>query len=121
MTELQIRRLTPSDSIEELTALLHRAYKRLADMGQRFVATYQSTEVTRRRADEGECFVAVLEGKIVGTIVLRMPDVTSGCDWYDRADVASFGQFGVEPSLQGTGIGRRLLEACESRAREAGA
>jgi hypothetical protein len=33
MTSRNIRRLTDGDSMEELTALLHRAFARLASMG----------------------------------------------------------------------------------------
>ena len=33
LADIVIRPLTPADSLEELTGLLHRAYKRLADLG----------------------------------------------------------------------------------------
>ena len=49
-----------------------------------------------------------------------MPPNVSGCSWYDRGDVASFGQFGVDSSYQNEGIGSLLLEAVESRVRELG-
>ena len=39
-----------------------------------------------------------------------------GCEWYDRGDVACFGQFGVEPSMQRFGIGSQLLDAIEREA-----
>lgn len=55
----EIRLLRPEDSIEELTTLLHRAYKELADMGFRYVATYQTPEVTAERIAGAECYVAV--------------------------------------------------------------
>jgi len=116
-----VRPLAPEDSISELTALLHRAYKQLADMGLRFVATYQDDDTTRKRISHSECYVAVMDGKIVGTIKLEPPESTGGSPWYDRPDVAGFGQFGVEPELQGMGIGRTLLAKVEERARELGA
>lgn len=118
---LVIRRLLDSDSVSELTELLHRSYKRLADMGLRFVATHQSDAVTLERLSSGEAFVAELKGRIVGTILFRPPHLTRGCEWYDRPEVAMFGQFGVEPGLQGSGIGKALLLHCEQRAREEGA
>lgn len=40
--------------------------------------------------------------------------------FYDRDDVASFGQFAVRPSHQGRGIGSALLDLVEARAREKG-
>ncbi|MEA2551938.1 MAG: hypothetical protein QOJ65_114 [Fimbriimonadaceae bacterium] len=116
-----MRAFRDDDSVAELTALLHRAYAALATLGLRFVATYQDEATTLERIQEGECFVAELDGRVVGSIVFRDSAHTGGCDWYDRADVASFGQYGVEPSLQGCGIGSALLDFVENRAREAGA
>jgi GNAT superfamily N-acetyltransferase len=41
-------------------------------------------------------------------------------EWYSRADVATFGQLAVDPELQGRGLGARLLDLVEERARELG-
>ena len=43
---LQIRPLSSTDSITEITFLLHRAYARLGDMGLNYTAVDQSTDVT---------------------------------------------------------------------------
>ncbi|MGI8923196.1 MAG: GNAT family N-acetyltransferase [Fimbriimonadales bacterium] len=120
-SEVDIRRLEPTDDLQELTDLLHRAYKQLADMGFRFLATHQDTETTRERTQGGECFVGHIEGPIVATMTFYDAAHTSGCSWYDRPEVASFGQFAVEPSLQRSGIGSRLIELAEGRALETGA
>ena len=37
---MDIIKFSDSDSIEELTSFLHDSYKKLADMGLKFVATY---------------------------------------------------------------------------------
>ena len=121
MEEIVVRLLGLEDSIYELTALLHRAYKRLADMNLRFVATYQDEATTRDRIEGAECYVAQIDGRIVGTIAFRDAEKTEGCPWYDRPEVASFGQFAVEPDLQGRGIGTALLRFIEQRAIESGA
>ena len=118
---LLIRLIEPGDSIQELTEFLHRAYRPLADAGMRFFATHQSPEQTAERCDEGECYLALQDDRLVGTIVFRSPEQTDGCPWYDRPDVASFGQFAVEPALQGSGIGSTLLLLSERRALETGA
>lgn len=119
--EASIRLIGPQDSFEDLTSLLHRAYAELAAMGMRYLATWQTEEMTRQRVERGECWVAVVEGRLAGSIVFEPAGVTAGCAWYDRPEVASFHQFGVEPALQGRGIGSRLLAAVEGRAAETGA
>ncbi|MDB5032890.1 MAG: Histone acetyltransferase [Chlorobi bacterium] len=119
---ITIRRLDEThDSIPRLTALLHRAYKRLADMGLRFLATHQTDEQTLERARDGECYLAIEDGEIIGTITYYPPAMAHGTPWYDRPDVASLGQFAVEPALQGRGIGNMLLDHVESLARRDGA
>ena len=57
---------------------------------------------------------------IVGIITLAEAAATDGTPFYDRPDVADFGQFAVRPEYQGNGIGSRLIEMVETRAREKG-
>ena len=120
---VDIRRLRPDDSIEELTDLLHRAYGSLAVVGLHSIAASQPVDVTRRRIENGECYVGVTpEGRIVATVTFHAPGAAKyDSPWLDRPDVCCFGQFAVEPAIQGTGLGRRLVELCERRTRETGA
>jgi GNAT superfamily N-acetyltransferase len=113
--------LCERDSASELTLLLNRAYKKLADMGLRFVATYQDESITRERMRGSECYVALVDGRLVGTILYRDPSRTKGCPWYDGDGVASFGQYAVDPTFQGSGLGSALLQVVEQRARDCGA
>ncbi len=131
-----LRRLRPTDSIEQLTDLLHRAYAKQVAMGLHALASHQSPEVTRRRVSRGECFVAVVTSdtpgaqssaaaatdRLVGTIMFQEPSwggaPTSGPRWFHRPDVCNFSQFAVEPTLQGKGLGVLLLDVVERRARE---
>ena len=117
---LQIRTLRPHDSLEEITALLHRAYARLGAMGLNYTAVDQSSETTAKRASGGQCFIAELSGELVGTIVVQPTYATNDCEYFTRHGVAAVHQFGVEPKAQGKGLGRALLYACESWARERG-
>lgn len=118
---VNIRPLNSADSIPDLTALLHRAYARLADQGLRYMAVHQSDDVTRKRVAKGECFVAEMQGTIVGTILFKGAEQTNGCPWYDRQGVASLGQFAVEPTLQAKGLGHQLMSVVEARALTTGA
>lgn len=120
--EVEVRRFSESEArISELTELLHRGYAPLAKMGLRFVATYQDDATTRSRIAEGECYVAQMGDRMLGTIIFREAAQTRGCAWYDRPEVASFGQFAVDPAYQGRGIGGFLLDKAERRALETGA
>lgn len=115
MSDVVVREIR-ADEIPALTALLHRAYARLAQSGLRFVAARQSDDTTRKRIANGICLVAERDGAIVGSITYLPPGHKGGCDWYDRDDVAEFEQYAVEPELQGTGIGQMLLADAERRA-----
>jgi GNAT superfamily N-acetyltransferase len=121
-----IRPLASGDSLDALTALLHRAYASLAAMGLNYTAVDQSVQMTARRFALGQGFVAEREGTIVGTVVVQgphdadaTPDVRA-CAWYLRRDLAHLHQLGVEPAAQGQGIGSALISACEDWARERG-
>lgn len=115
-----IRKLQAGDSLAELTELLHRAYRELAEAGLRFTATHQTVETTARRVQEGECWVAELDGKLVGTIVWVRPDPEDRVAYYRHPHVAHFGQFGVCPHHRGLGIGQALLQRVEQEAAHAG-
>ncbi len=112
--DIVIRHLFPTDSIEELTALIRRAYKRLADMGLNFTGSFQTPQMTLERNETGECCVALIEGKIVGTVLLHTKKQWSE-GWYARPDVAVVGQFAVEPDFQNLGIGGLLMDHVESK------
>ncbi len=114
------RHLSPEDDIEALTLLIRRAYKQLADLGLRYVATWQGADITLKRTKTGECWVGELEGRIVATIILSYPPPHPESEWYKKPGVALVQQFAVEPELQRTGIGSALIDLMESRAAELG-
>jgi GNAT superfamily N-acetyltransferase len=117
----RIRPLRASDSTLELTLLIHRAYRRLANLGLRYSGTRQSEEATRRRVSKGECLVAEREGRLVGTVTLVRGVPVRGSLWLNLPGVVYFEQFAVEPELQGLGIGSALLREVERRASAGGA
>ncbi len=119
--KVRVRLLEDGDSLAHLTGMLHRAYKQHADKGIKALAAFQPEEVTRKRVIGGECYVAMYLGKVVGTILFRGPAQLSGTPWFERADVATFSQFAVEPEYQGRGIGGELMSLIETRTVKSGA
>jgi GNAT superfamily N-acetyltransferase len=121
ITEYSIRLFNPeSDSVEELTDLLHKAYKRLADMGLNFVATDQNVEYTRRYLEKGKCFVMSDGEKLAGTVFYYTKMWDDAPDIFKDKDTVLFGKFAVLPELQRLGLGRRLMDFVEAHARENG-
>jgi GNAT superfamily N-acetyltransferase len=126
MDSLTLRPLAAVDSFEAITALLHRAYAPLGAAGMNFTAVDQSVEMTRQRAGRGQCFVALQGERIVGTVTVDgMFDPNQhrwarATPWFFRADVAHLHQYAVDPDVQGTGLGARLMQACEDWARSRG-
>jgi GNAT superfamily N-acetyltransferase len=121
---ISIRALAPTDCLNELTALLHKAYASLGAQGWNFTGVDQSVEVTAKRVATGHCLVArqggAMGGAMVGTVMVRGP-YRPGVDawyldtpWYTRADTAILSQFAVNPQCQGQGLGARLMQAAEA-------
>lgn len=102
------------DNAERLTELCHRAYAEHAAQGRRFFGSYQSVEDTRRRVQDGECRVAVVAGKFVGTVTVSGP--RGFPEGYPSTPQAGrFSQLAVDPTGRGTGLGRALLVHAERR------
>jgi GNAT superfamily N-acetyltransferase len=118
---LQIRPWQSSDSVSELTQMLHRAYRPLAEAGLNFLASHQDDEMTLKRLSKGTCFVAESQGRIIATICYRRAGLMKGSPWYERPEVAYFGQFAVEPQMQRQGVGSMLLAHIEQQAQRDGA
>ena len=121
--QVTVRLWQPTDSIEQLTDLLHRAYQSLAAMGLNFTAVDQSPQDTRDIIAGGECYVALVDGRIVGTCLLKTGKTshTQGSPWLDHPLVLSHDQLAVDPDLPAMGISRALHELVEQRAKELGA
>ena len=125
VSDVRVRLLSPADSFQELTELLHRAYQAQMDMGLRPLAGRQDVETTRKRCTSGQCYVAVMTDsgreRLVGTILFHEVEDAKGPPWFQNKHVDSFSQFAVDARIQGRGIGQKLLETVERRARECGA
>ena len=119
--QIKVRNMDSTDSVEDLTELLHQAYRQLGEMGLNYTAVDQDSATTIRRIQRGECLVAELDGQIVGTVTWYPPQALGRCAWYRRPGVAVFGQFAVRPESQGQGVGSHLMLEVERRARVEGA
>ena len=144
-TAVTVRLLEPSDSIPQITRLLHRAYAPQMAMGLKPLAGRQDDSVTRERCLNSECYIALLgadatataaaprpgtngaagtragsSARIVGVILFEEHEKVTFPPFFLRPDVCHFAQFAVDPDHQGLGIGRMLLEKIEERSREKG-
>jgi len=119
VNRIVVRRFQADDSIKELTALLHRAYRGLAARGLNFTASYQDEALTAARMRDGICLIGIIEKRIIATATIYQRR-TSLARWYSREGLASFGQFAVDPAYQRRNIGTRLLQIVEKRAKRLG-
>jgi len=115
---IEFRLLSSDDSIAELTQLLHKSYKILADMGLRYVAATQDQSITLNRTRYAyKCYIGIYKHKIVSTISLYSPNPSDKSSWYSKDFVAKIGQFAVAPELQKYGIGSKMMDIVEEEAR----
>lgn len=117
---LSVRPFEASDSIDELTSLLHRAYATLGSMGLNYTAVDQTAEVTAKRIGSGQCFIVAYGGALLGTIAVQPAPQGSECEYYARPRLAAANQLAVDPAHQGKGIGRMLLGHAEQWAAQQG-
>jgi ribosomal protein S18 acetylase RimI-like enzyme len=113
-TQLRLRRATSVD-VPDIVTLVEGAYRGEASRagwtteadlldGQRTDAR----EIHEQLADARACFVlAESNARLVGSVLLR-----------DDDEAMYLGMLAVHPTLQGRGVGKRLLEAADARARE---
>jgi len=106
-----IRIFQPTDDLAALTELLHVAYRPMAERGLHFTATHQSPAVTAQRLKHCTCWVAELDGQLIGTITLEPSRLDSSLALYRELGLFHFKQFGVHPDFKGRGLGRRLHDA----------
>ena len=109
-----IREMRATDSWEELTDLLHAAYREHLLEGRNYAACTQSVDETRQRCAGGTTLLAFVDGRLAGTATLHEQRR------HGRAPSGYISQVAVSPDFRGLGIGWRLLSELERIARKKG-
>lgn len=113
----EIRAIRPAEA-DRLGALIVDAYRRVTGAPEEPAYEDELRDVATR-ARESTVLVALVDGDVVGGVTY----VSGPEDPY--AELLSAGEAGirmlaVDPSVQGHGIGRALVQACIDRAQQAG-
>jgi ribosomal protein S18 acetylase RimI-like enzyme len=118
--EFSIRPLRDTDSLADLTALLHASYAEHAAAGRTFFASYQSVDDTRHRVAKGECWLAFDGDVMAGTVTIAFPHLAPQ-GYPAGVHSGTFYQMAVLPEYRGRGLGDDLLSLAERRLTELGA
>ncbi|MCM2579743.1 GNAT family N-acetyltransferase [Streptomyces meridianus] len=112
--DVKTRRLAVGDSVEELTALLHRSYADHAAADRVFFASYQSVRDTAERVGKGECWLAFRGAELVGSVTVAAAYAVP--ETYPApAGAGAFWQLAVDPLYRAKGLGQQLLTLAEQR------
>jgi GNAT superfamily N-acetyltransferase len=113
---MEIRRALPEEleEVGRLTAEIYVSDGYLAE-GDGYVIELVDTP---RRAREAEIWVAVDDGRVLGSVTFA--PVGSAYREIGRDDEGEFRMLAVSPAARGRGIGRALVERCVQRSRELG-
>lgn len=108
---MNVRRARPSEAqaIHELLLAAFASFRPLYTPGCFDATTLDAARVAKRMT-EGPVFVAEIDGRLVGTVGVKLD-----------ARGAYVRGMGVHPDARGKGVGRALLEATEAWGREQGA
>lgn len=105
---MEIRRIAPTDDAAAAARIVQDAYFRLADYPRDDEYDALLGDIDGR-GDEAEVIVAVDEGRIVACLTY-LPLMVGEHAEFDDAEAASFRFFGVDPSVQGRGVGDAMVQ-----------
>lgn len=101
-----------------MTALAYREFVRPSDHDwERYLGVIADVG---SRAEVALVLVAEEDGRILGSATLELGARIDGDDPPLAPDEAHIRMLGVDPEARGRGVARSLIEACISRARQAG-
>jgi len=117
---LEIRPVLPEEheASGRVTALAYREFVRPGDTDwEEYLGHIADVE---GRAGSATVLVAVEGGRILGSATLELDGRIDDDDPPLHPDEAHIRMLGVDPEARGRGIARALIDACFTRAREAG-
>lgn len=106
-------RLAGDTDVPALRRLVNAAYRTLGEMGLNYTGVTQDEETTRKRMRGREVYVLEEAGVLIGTVTFSVKE-------RDRGRYGYVNQLAVEPSRQRRGLGGRLMDIAEQRARDLG-
>lgn len=106
-------RLAFETDVPALRRLVNAAYRVLGEMGLNYTGVFQDEEITRQRMRGREVYILEDEGVLVGTVTFSVEEE-------DGERYGYVNQLAVEPSRQRQGLGGRLMDIAEERARDLG-
>lgn len=118
MTAIAVRRLADHDDHAAVGRLVRSAYEALPDMPEEPEYLAYLGDVRARR-DEVDVVVALRAGEVVGCLTF-VPGPGTHHHEFDDPDATSFRYFGVDPSAQGSGVGRAMVQWCIDETRRLG-
>lgn len=104
------------DEHERAAAVVLAAY---GDLGIDLGPYRASLADVAGRASAADVLVAVVDGRVVGTVTYVDGSGNAYAE-FDDDDAAGIRMLAVDPAVQGRGVGGALVEACITRARAAG-
>ena len=113
-----VRPIEPGDDHVAAGAIVQRAYFRLP--GYPHDEEYDALLGDVAERSKGSIIIVALEdGRLVGCLTF-VDGPNSPHAEFDDADAASFRYFGVDPGVQGNGVGEAMVQWCIDRARADG-
>lgn len=115
---VEVRLLAEGDDLAAAGALVQQAYFALPgyprdDEYDAIIGDVES------RVGDAQVVVAFLDGRLVGCLTY-VPDEHSPHAEFDDEHAASFRYFGVDPAVQGRGVGEAMVQWCIDAARRDG-
>lgn len=115
---LELRVLAPADDTAAAGAVVQQAYFALPSYPRD--PEYDVTiGAVGERVRESTVLAALLDGRIVGCLTYVADHHDPHAEFEDE-EAASFRYFGVDPSVQGMGVGEAMVNWCLDRARSDG-